>query len=82
MYYFVGPSLITRTLADAMMAVHPQTAMQLDINNYWVHFIVIKEINNQLQGVPLFPKDMAEHKDRYLYAYPRDFFYVTSASGP
>jgi hypothetical protein len=81
LFYFAGPSISAPILASAMMAVHPQSAMQLDINNYWVHFVTIHMVDGQLDSVPLFPKDMSDGKNRYLYPYSRDFFYVTSLAG-
>jgi hypothetical protein len=78
LYYFAGPSLSAPTLAATMLAVHPQSAMQLDINNYWVHFVAIQSANNKLDSLPLFPKVMVDGKNRFLQPYARDFFYVTA----
>lgn len=80
LYYLAGPSLSIRTLADAMLSTHLNNAMQLDINNYWVHFVGIQSANAQRSVTALFPKEMAQGRDRFLDAYSRDFFYVTAAS--
>lgn len=79
LYYVVGPSLSVSTLAAAMLTVHPQTGMQLDINNYWVHFTAFRNNGGDLSPEALFPNAMRGNIDRFLKAYPRDFFYVTAA---
>jgi len=61
-----------------MLAVNPQTAMQLDINNFWVHFTAFKNDNGTFAAEALFPKEMASNLERFLNPYPRDFFYVTT----
>jgi len=79
LYYFAGPDLSIQTLANAMSTVRPHMAMQLDINNYWVHFVKILAQADQLIAEPLFPgKVMSDRVDRYLWPYSRDFFYITS----
>ncbi len=78
LYYFAGPYIDITDLAKAMLAVNPQTAMQLDINNFWVHFTTFKPDNGNLDPIALFPKEMASNLARYLNPYPRDFFYVTT----
>ena len=66
------------SLAKAMQTVNPQTAMQLDINNFWVHFTAFKVDNGKIAAQALFPKEMESNLERYLSPYPRDFFYVTT----
>jgi hypothetical protein len=78
LYYFAGPYIDIADLAKAMQAVNPQAAMQLDINNFWVHFTTFKVDNGKLAPVALFPKEMASNLERYLSPYPRDYFYVTT----
>ena len=78
LYYIAGPSLTLPVLATAMQDAGMQQAMQLDINNFWVHFDAIQ--GPGLQATPLLDK-MNNKIGRYLLAYPRDFFYVT-ADGP
>lgn len=78
LYYFVGPKMTMEALAKTMLAVGAVQGMQLDINNYWVHFTAIHWEDNTPIAVPLFPASMGENVDRYLHPYTRDFFYITS----
>jgi hypothetical protein len=74
LYYLAGPSLTLPALAQAMQGANMAQAIQLDINNFWVHFDAIE---SNLQATPLLDK-MNNSVGRYLSAYPRDFFYVTA----
>ncbi len=76
LYYFAGPSMRADILAQAMMAAGVKAGMQLDINNYWVHFTAVRSDGTKMIADPLFPEDMKADVDRYLKAYARDFFYV------
>ena len=77
LFYFAGSKLTMQSLAEAMLAAGAAQGLQLDINNYWVHFVVIKSQAEQLIPEPLFPEMMRENLDRYLNPYSRDFFYLT-----
>ena len=77
LYYVAGPSLTVHTLATVFKTVGAKDAMQLDINPYWVQFISVNTVNNQLKGNPLLP-EMSGYAERYLGAYTGDFFYVVS----
>ena len=79
LYYLCGPDLTMEMLARSMLAAGIQNGMQLDINNYWVHFVAARVQNNSLSLEPLFPAMMSENVDRYLYPYTRDYFYITIA---
>ncbi len=76
LYYIAGPSMTASVLANVMMTIGVQAGMQLDINNYWVHFASIRDDNGKMIADPLFPVDMRFDVDRYLKPYPRDFFYI------
>ena len=76
LYYFAGPSMKAGILAQAMMASGVKVGMQLDINNYWVHFAAVRSDGSKMIADPLFPVDMKFDVDRYLKPYARDFFYV------
>jgi hypothetical protein len=78
LYYFAGPYLNINALSRAMMAVKPQTAMQLDINNFWVHFTAFQDWNGKIASQALFPKEMSSSLNRFLKPYSRDFFYITT----
>jgi hypothetical protein len=76
LYYFAGPNMMMPVLAAAMESVEVKAGLQLDINNYWVHFVAIRNQGDQVTPEPLFPDDMKADPGRYLTKYPRDFFYV------
>lgn len=77
LYYFAGNTLTMPSLAKAMQAAGAYQAMQLDINNYYVHFVSFEVQDGKLSGVPLLPKEMYENIDRYLTGFGHDFFYIT-----
>jgi hypothetical protein len=77
LYYFAGPSLTLPALASAISASGAANAIQLDINNYWVHFDSIYTSDGKLKTQPLFEFMGRDFCDRYLYPYTRDFFYIT-----
>jgi hypothetical protein len=77
LYYLCGPGLSMEMLAKSMLAAGISNGMQLDINNYWVHFVAVRDKNNAVSLEPLFPAMMFEQIDRYLKGFSRDFFYVT-----
>ena len=79
LYFFAGSKLTMQALAQSMLAAGAVEGLQLDINNYWVHFVAIRTDGTKLFPEPLFPDTMSENLDRYLHPYTRDFFYVTSA---
>lgn len=76
LYYFAGPNMMMSVMAAAMQAVGVKNSMQLDINNYWVHFIAVRDPKGQNVPEGLFPDDMKADLGRYLSKYSRDFFYV------
>jgi hypothetical protein len=78
LYYVIGSDVTLATLAKALNALGVYQAMQLDINNYWVHFEAFKNDNGKLAAIPLldFMKGPGDH--RFLQRYSRDFFYLTS----
>ena len=78
LYYLAGPNLTIHTLAAAMQAAGIYNAMQLDINNYWVHFNSFAVQGGKLTPEALFPEQANENPDRFLHPYARDFFYVTA----
>ncbi len=78
LYYFAGPYLTIHSLTDAMLRVGAWTAMQLDINNYWVQFDAFPAHQGNLAPEPLFPKEMNANTSRFLHVYLPDFFYVTA----
>jgi len=77
LYYFAGPKLTMEALANAMLAGGARDGIQLDINNYWVHFVVYPANLDELSPEVLLPDLMIENFDRYLDAFGRDYFYIT-----
>jgi hypothetical protein len=77
LFYLAGPSLSIQTLTDAMKAAGLWTAMQLDINKYWVHFVAIHSVDGQLISEPLDQNAMKVHANRFLVGFSHDFFYIT-----
>ncbi len=74
--YAVGNSLIPETLARALVAAGALNALQLDINPFWVRFILYQSQNNgQYSFYPLL-KSMQDGGYQYLHGYNKDFFYV------
>ncbi len=78
LYFVAGPSMTASILANVMMAVGIQNGMQLDINNYWVHFAAVRADAGKMIADPLFPVDMRFDVDRYMKPYSRDFFYIAA----
>lgn len=78
LYYFAGPYLTIDTLSRAMLDAGAWTAMQLDINNYWVIFDTYTAQNGNLAPQALFPEQMTSNINRFQYPYTRDFFYITA----
>jgi hypothetical protein len=76
LYFIAGPSMTASVLANVMMSIGVRAGMQLDINNYWVHFVAILDDSGKMVPDPLFPVDMRFDADRYLKPYSRDFFYI------
>jgi len=77
LYYAAGPGLTVHTLANVFKTIGAKDAMQLDINPYWVQFVSVSAVNNQLKANPLLP-EMSGYVERYLGAYTGDYFYVVS----
>jgi hypothetical protein len=78
LFYLAGSKLTMHALSESMIAAGASQGIQLDINNFWVHFVAIRTDGNNLIPEPLFPAAMIDKLDRYLHPYPRDFFYVTT----
>lgn len=77
LYFAAGDGVILPTMADALLAAGADDAMQLDINNYWVHFTAVRDTAGKLNPEPLFDSMKPQDPNRFLNAYSRDFFYVT-----
>ncbi|MGA2821244.1 MAG: phosphodiester glycosidase family protein [Anaerolineales bacterium] len=79
LYFACGPFITVETLARAMQTAGAVEAMQLDINWYWVLFVAVRTKGESLTVEALDPKNMNDDLNRYLWAYTRDYFYVTGS---
>ena len=73
--YAVGPSLTPTSLADALRLAGSSNAMQLDINDFWVRFMLYSPKPPSYTWTPLV-KGLADGGSAYLHGYEKDFFYV------
>jgi hypothetical protein len=78
LYFIAGTKAIMESIAASMQALGIDNGMQLDINNYWVHFVTYPAHEQELIAEPLLPELMIENLDRYLYPFGRDYFYITA----
>ncbi|MGD0175018.1 MAG: phosphodiester glycosidase family protein [Anaerolineales bacterium] len=82
LYYAVGSSMTISALAQALKAAGVDSAIQLDINNYWILFCTVRFENNVPTSLPLLDIWKNNYNsNRYLFASARDYFYVTAAVG-
>ncbi len=78
--YAVGPSLNTNTLAIALQAGGAVNAIQLDINPYWVRFVLFQPTTVGAYSYSSLLKAMQSGGYSYLHGYNKDFFYLTMAN--
>lgn len=78
LYYIAGSKLNMPIMAKTLLAIGAHQAVQLDINESWVHFVAVRAKEKNLTVEPLFTQGMTFRPDRYLTPYSRDFFYVTA----
>lgn len=81
--YAVGNGTTVQFLAEALLKAGAYNAMQLDINQYYSHFVTYSNMDNtpdssgsQLQAQRLL-EQMINIRKLFLIPYPRDFFYLT-----
>lgn len=74
--YAVGPSLIPETLAKGLLLAGAVNAMQLDINPYWVRFVVFTPLGNGTYTHTSLFKNMYDGGNNFLSGYQKDFFYL------
>lgn len=82
LYYAAGPDLTLPALTRALKAAGAYQAIQLDINEWWVHFDAIQSLTNRLHAVPLFDSMKGQSDQRYLTGFLRDVFYITAVKNP
>jgi len=74
--YAVGPSLTPQALADALRIAGCVNAMQLDINDFWVRFMVYQADGKGGYTYNSLIPALANGGKQYLNSYQKDFFYV------
>lgn len=74
--YAVGNSLLPKTLAIALQKAGAIDAIQLDINPFWVRFILYKSLGNGMYSYNSLLSNMQNGGYQYLHGYNKDFFYV------
>jgi hypothetical protein len=79
LYYAVGPSLTLASLTRTLLLAGSANAIQLDMNDYWVHFDSFQTAAGREQPKPLLAEMATQGDKRFLDRYSRDFFYLTSA---
>ncbi|HEU4323898.1 MAG TPA: phosphodiester glycosidase family protein [Roseiflexaceae bacterium] len=78
LFYAVGDALTAARLAEVLRAAGSASALQLDINNYWVRFVTFQlDAQGRLFAQPLITA-MAREPRKYLAPERRDFFYLTA----
>jgi hypothetical protein len=79
LYYAAGASMTISSLAKALHSANVDSAIQLDINNYWVLFTTVRFDQNVPTALALLP-DWKDNLNRYLHASARDYFYITAVT--
>ena len=74
--YAVGPSLVPETLALALQKAGAVMAMQLDINPYWVRYVIFTPKGNGNYTYQSLLQSMVNGGYNYLTGYGKDFFYI------
>ncbi len=81
--YAVGNGTTLEFLAKALQEAGAYNAMQLDINQYYAHFVTYSAVDNasgdggtHLEAQRLL-EQMIDIRKLYLAPHPRDFFYLT-----
>ena len=73
--YAAGPSLTPTALADALRLAGSQSALQLDINPFWVRFMLFWWNGTSYHWSTLDPA-LPDGGKAYLNGYEKDFFYI------
>lgn len=75
--FAVGNSLVPSTLAEALKSAGAVSAMQLDINPYWVRFNMFDHFSGGTYTSTTIMKGIQDGSYNYLHGYSKDFFYIT-----
>ncbi len=74
--YAVGNGTTVQFLAEALQKAGASDAMQLDVNQYYAHFVTYSTAGGKLQASRLL-EQMMDVPELYLTPSVRDFFYLT-----
>jgi hypothetical protein len=74
--YAIGNNINPETLATALKMGGAISAMQLDINPYWVRFTVFDYVSNGKYNSASLIKDVYNGAKEFLNGYEKDFFYL------
>ncbi len=74
--YAVGPSLLPETLAKALILGGAESAIQLDINPFWVRYTVFSPNGKGWYTFTSIDSHLTNGGNAYLSGYKKDFFYV------
>ncbi len=74
--YAVGNGTTVQFLAEALLRAGAYNGMELDINQYYAHFVTYSQGESELVAQRLL-KQMINIRKLYLAPQPRDFFYLT-----
>jgi hypothetical protein len=81
--YAVGNGTNAEILAEALQQAGAYAAIQLDINQYYAHFVTYTPTNSSSSGNPSLQaqrllQEMIDQRELYLTPSVRDFFYLTT----
>jgi hypothetical protein len=74
--YAVGNNLAPETLAQALKMGGADSAIQLDINPFWVRFNIFEPNGTGAYSTSTLIKNLKDGSKEYLNGYTKDFFYV------
>jgi hypothetical protein len=74
--YAVGNNLSPTSLAQALKMAGAVSAIQLDINPFWVRFNIFEPAGNAKYTTSTLTRDLKDGSKAYLTGYSKDFFFV------
>ena len=74
--YAVGNSLVPKTLAVALQKAGAINAMQLDINPFWVRYMLYTPLGDGKYSYVALTNQLQNGGYQYLHGYNKDFFYI------
>lgn len=74
--FAVGNNITSSTLATALHMAGADSAMQLDINPFWVRFNIFDTLGGGQYKTSTLIKDLKDGSREYFHGYSKDFFYL------